>query len=66
MAMLLVLIIGIVLIIICVVQDTKRYREHPIKYTKMRCPTCGSPAKKYQSSWECPWCGDSGGIIRRG
>ena len=25
-----------------------------------RCPGCGSPAVVRGSSWECPYCGDSG------
>ena len=31
----------------------------------IRCPSCGSPVRRRGDSWECPWCGDSGRIIRR-
>lgn len=30
----------------------------------MRCPWCGSPVMIRGSSWECGWCGDSGGLKR--
>ena len=28
----------------------------------MRCPSCGSTAEVRGDHWECPYCGDSGGV----
>ena len=51
---------GIVLVLLFAVADAETNVSSGVSYTEMRCPTCGSPARNYGRSWECPWCGDSG------
>lgn len=56
------LIVIIILVIVSVVADGIEQSKRPREYTKMKCPTCGSPARNYGTSWECMWCGDFGRI----
>ena len=64
--MILVLAIAILAILRAIASRSNnngRYGEDDA--ATIRCPNCGSPAKRRGDSWECPWCGDSGRIIRR-
>lgn len=55
-------VVIIILVIALVIADGVEQTKHPRKYTEMKCPTCGSPARNYGTSWECTWCGDFGRI----
>lgn len=56
------IIAAIILVIVFAIAGAKEEIRHPRKYTTMRCPTCGSPARNYGTRWECTWCGDFGQI----
>ena len=58
------IIAGIVLVVILAAVETRKQIRNPRKYTEMRCPTCGAPARNYGTKWECTWCGDFGRIER--
>ena len=49
-------------------KEAKKSIPHPGEKTtpSMNCPTCGSPARVYGSTWECTWCNDFGSCTTGG
>ena len=57
-------IIGLLIALRAIAERSNTPEDDPGS-TTIRCPNCGSPAKRRGDSWECPWCGDCGRIIKR-
>ncbi len=51
-----------VVILFLVGKSNKGKSVHYMPRSTMRCPSCGSTADVWGDHWECPYCGDSGGV----